>query len=437
MSDSGNSTFDDQIAAYLAGKATEAEVAALEKRLLEDSEARLRFLAHSNMDAALGGVGQAAIQVPAESKTVDFRPPKRNRLVAGVAAACMALAALVFWPRGGVRAEVLASSGLAAESYRTGGSLRLREIRIVQGGVKLRLDSGVVLDLHGPAEARFPERMRAILKSGTVTVDISAASEKNFVLESPTLRIVDQGTKFGVAYRENGETDVAVLDGQVSVFRQAEKSLPLAVLRGGDAVRIDSFYVARRLAAVSLDGLSLAILEGNGKNTSVVTDVTDSINEADFRRFYSISPGAMAPGVRPYSTLGKPVWQPMPGEDFPSELVGADVVATFSSDRIDPDLSLTLTLAKPATVYLMMDARAEVPEWLARDFQKTDLKLRAGPWGERWSARVITDPDDGIGYVNYEVWKREVTGRQVELGSPFIDSSSRELAMYGIAVKPL
>lgn len=433
----------DWIAAYLSGVASEEEVNALEELLSKDPRARRQFLEHARMDAALSGESQLSPEsLPFPKDPVPFSTPNRKARLSLALAAILAISTLlgilvISKTREGVSTRILAASGLAAETFHPGKSMRIRDVRVVQGTVKMRLSSGVIVDLHGPVETEFTDPMRALLKSGNVTFDMADATATKFVVESPTLRIVDQGTKFGVSYRDNGETDIAVLDGEVSVFKQSESKQPLATLREGDAVQIDSRYESRRLAAVSLDGLSLAILEGNGKNTSVVKDVTDSIREADFRRFYAISPGAMGPGVRPYSTLGKPRWQAMQGQNFPEELIGSDVVATFSLDRFDPDLELTLSLTDPATVFLMMDSRAAVPDWLAKGFEKTDLKLRAGPWGEQWTNRVIKSPESERGYIHFEVWKQTVTDREVHIGSPYAGNSTRETAMYGIAVKRL
>ncbi len=246
------------------------------------------------------------------------------------------------------------------------------------------------------------------------------------------------GTSFSVSLSPDGNTDVAVFDGEVVLYRpNATKAAAdkMANLREGEALRVNSRYEMRRLQAISLTDGALAITQGTRKR-AVVTRVADNVTEADFHRFYSIHVGAMGPGARPYSTLSKPRWQAVEKMAFPEELIGADVVGTFSADRHDRELNLTLTLAKDATLYVMHDSRAEVPNWLQEGFQKTEHKLQCGPWVKAGGiTQQAPKSPDGEGWILFNVWKKDAPAGTVTLGSPHPTKDTRSLAMYGIAAK--
>ena len=126
----------------------------------------------------------------------------------------------------------------------------------------------------------------------------------------------------------------------------------------------------------------------------------------------------------------------MPGEAFPAALEGADIIGTFSPDRNNPELQLTMRVSRPCTVFLMLDARAEVPDWVRRDFVEAGFQLRSGPWADNPVVQGMTADASGEIFVTYTVWKRSVPAASlVKLGPPYPEKDGRFRAMYGIAVK--
>ena len=436
MSDNKNETLDDLMAAYLSGHAVKQQVEELEQLIIEDEQVRETFLKHARVEAALSSSGMPAL-VPLEKPRKSI-----HRTFIAMAALITILAistAIFFQGQDGVTATVLSSNGDAATTFTPGRSIKIDHLVLAGGDVELELDSGVVLDIEGPAETRFTSSNQVSLISGSIVANVGE-NGKGFVVKTPNTRIVDLGTRFGVSLRNKGDTDVVVLDGDVEIYKPHIKNTNnelLATLTGGDAIRVDSKYVTRRLAAVALNGKSLAILDGDSSKNSVVTDVSDSIREADFRRFYSILPSGMAAGARAYSTLGKPRWEAFPDQEFPAELTGADVVGTFALDRFDRTLKLSIQIASPATVYVMMDTRSEHPDWLLRDFVKTTHQLRCGPWAPSIVTADLPVSADGEKYVDFEVWSRDMLqAGTIVLGRSSNNSNTiNNLAMYGIAVK--
>lgn len=373
----------DLVARYLAGTAEEADVRALESLLLGDADLRREFLSYANIDAAIEASLRpihASGAAPSVRKKASPRP-WRSVLLVAAAAVIIAGFAFAFWAaQAGVEVMVLASSGNQAERYPVGKAMKLRTVGLTDGSLQLRLISGVVLDLIAPLEVELVDGKRARLNRGSLTADVES-SGVGFTIATASANIVDLGTRFGVSATPAGETDVAVFTGSVDIFDPADvgEKTKLATLLAGDAVTINSQARVRRQAAIATHGDSFFVLAAPPQD-ALITGIKDNIDEQGFRSFYSIQRGQMKPGVRAYSTLGRPRWDAMPGQDFPTELLGADVIGTFSSDRHERDLQLDIGVSKPCAVYLMLDARSPVPDWVQREFTATGIQLRAGPW---------------------------------------------------------
>jgi len=418
---------------YLSGRASAEAVKALEARLGADAELRQEFLRYAHVDAALKTmVRPFAQQLLA---TLKVKTPLWNiQVIRWVAAAVFALAGvLALWMPRGVEVRVMASSDNAASVWKNNNTLRLREVVLDQGRVELRLVSGVLLDIAAPAHLRLHDSMHVTLLAGSVTADVGDEG-KGFVIDTASARVVDLGTRFGVSLGQEGETDVAVFQGEVEVYGPGQRK-KVATLHTGDAVRVHSSATVRRLVCINTRGDAFAAI-ARPPADALVTSITDNVDDGGNYAFYTLQSGQMHAGARPYSTLGRPRWHPLPGEAFPRELIGADIVGTFSPDRNDPDLELTLGVSRPCTVYLMLDERAEVPEWVRRDFVEAGFQLRSGPWSDNPVVQGMTADENGEIHLNYQVWKRTVpSAGAVKLGAPYPDKGGRYRAMYGIAVK--
>jgi hypothetical protein len=281
---------------------------------------------------------------------------------------------------------------------------------------------------------------------GNVTIDVGSEA-KGFVLDTASALLLDIGTRFGASVGEDGSTDIVVLDGEVEVYRAGEpptRENRLASLYDGEAARMTSREAKiQRLQALALKGGRLAIRGLNAPDSAVITGVTDNITKANFYRCYTITPGGMGEGA--LASLAhrwhrKLCWRALPGQVFPRELEGADVIGTFQrrANR-QPLADINLELSRPCAVYVLFDSRATPPEWLRQGFRDTGLRLRSGPW---WPDLVETKklkPDaNGELYVVHSVWRKDVpVAATVTLGAPTTKSEKDPYAMYGIAVKPL
>lgn len=439
----------DLIEHYMNSRATADDLVKLERALRADLELRTIFLEYANLDSALGAWCAAApVRFP-DRRIVPLRPWWSAGLSAwrplAAAAAIALVAGGIFWLRLGqpplraavpVAVEILKSEG--ATLHAAGDRVTLRTLRLEAGSLEFRLDSGARVQAVAPAELDFLSPMELRLRHGKVTADVGRKA-RGFVIETARARVVDLGTRFGVGVGQSGKTDVAVFEGEVQVFNPNDpgRTTPvIASLTKGEGARFDSRGRPSRLTAISLtrDGLAWSTFSGH----SVVTDLTDNVQESGFRYFYGIIPGGMAEGAPAYTDRSRVSWMAANGEVFPPDLVGADLICPFHNDRHDRNLKMTLHLAQPAVVYILHDARKTPLPWLKQDFTNTGWRLRSGPWPNAPVVRDLTANARGEYYIEYTVWRKEVRkAGQIELGPPFVPGRGGVKAMMGIAVKPL
>ena len=456
--------------AVLEDTASEAELEQFRQQLRSSAAARKAYAEQTQIHALLTWQqGRAAVPASVVLAPLDFAPASRSvfshwlghlfpiwRRVLAAAAAVVLVLGFAFWrvsdrdPKGvsvavkkGVTVDILAAS---QSPYQVGQRVVLERLEMSTGSLRFRISSGAVVDVEGPVALEFVDAMRLRLLRGNVTTDVGREA-RGFVVDTTSARVLDIGTRFGVAVGDDGSTDIVVLEGEVEVHRAGlplTQESRLAKLFEGEAARMSARDAKiQRLQALALRGDMLAIRGWNSPASSVISDVTDNIKKANFYRCYTILPGGMTEGA-PASLVHrghrKLTWHSLPGQPFPAELQGADVIGTFQGEVIRkaiPDINLDL--ARACAVYVLFDSRATPPEWLRRDFKDTGLRLRSGPW---WPDLVETkklkpDANNDL-YIVHSVWRKDVAvAGQVTLGAPTPKGERYPYAMYGIAVKAL
>jgi hypothetical protein len=300
------------------------------------------------------------------------------------------------------------------------------------------LESGVVMDCAAPFEGHFESHARLRLVEGRLNVDVGE-HEFGFTVVTAAGEVVDLGTAFGIEATRDGRADVAVLSGKVEVRPGRAPALPLVE---GEGIRMKRGLTSERLQSVRLmesDGAMRFGSQASAAN-ALVADVSDNLSLPGLNRYYAIVAGGMRGGATAFADRVPPHWLPLPGMVFPAELEGGDLVQTFHEQRQTPAFQLRLHLQRPAVVYLLQDPRHAVPQWLRRDFVKTTLRLRSGPWPPAAPIAVGLEPDaDGRVFVSYDVWRREVpVPGTLKLGAPFALPRGAGLpSMYGLVVKAL
>lgn len=197
--------------------------------LLRTSPAACRFFsehmelhAQLHLDYTSGEVTQFLPGSTSAGKVTRFL----NLWLTGLAvAACIALAASMFWPR-----QAEAPRGFAtlvdSRAARWDGSdlptsdgtrLSKGTLRLAEGLVTLRFDSGAKVSLEAPAELTLVDDMNCILGSGIVLADVPE-SAIGFRIATSTANVIDYGTRFTVNVDPAaGRTQTHVHEGLVEV----------------------------------------------------------------------------------------------------------------------------------------------------------------------------------------------------------------------------
>lgn len=452
------------IADYASGTIKADAFRKLELALRSDEEFRRDFIEYMNLDSAISDLAalsdmefdtinneHAATPECGETSGVPLRTVASG--LAGIAAVVLLIVSIVWFkpannpeaPTSPVTVEVISLDGVQLagvdQDLQVGDQLQWNRIRLDTGAVKVRLGSGVVLDLFGPLDGTLESSMRLRLVHGRLNAKVSPSGH-GFTVVTDHGEIVDLGTRFGVDV-SGDEASVAVFDGEVKVESSgnADMGKSLKVFEG-EGVRLRRGRQPRRLSSVWVSQGEYGFSASNA--SSVVVDVTDNTDDNGFHRFYGIVAGGMRDGAIAYTThastpRGDVVWQAEEGEEFPSELLGADVVCPFHVDRQKQSLSISLQLSSPADVYIMHDLRRKPTAWLMNGFQKTQSTIRSGPWRPVSPlAQGLKPGRDGEIYVQHSVWKKCVDAAgSIELGPPQTDGDRGNKAMYGIAVKTI
>ena len=111
---------------------------------------------------------------------------------------------------------VKARWGAENSDLKKGARISQGKLRLESGLAKLRFSSGAKVTLEGPAEYEIVDDDLTRLISGSLSAKIPR-SAIGFKVDTPTARVIDLGTAFGVDVEEDGATEIAVFEGEVEV----------------------------------------------------------------------------------------------------------------------------------------------------------------------------------------------------------------------------
>ncbi|MEQ8846788.1 hypothetical protein [Botrimarina sp.] len=185
--------------------------------------------------------------------------------------------------------------------------LRLRRgdlVSIAAGYVQLDYYSGAKLHLVGPCEFVLTGESSGRLQRGKLKGNVS---QGNFLLTTPTARVIDLGTEFGVAVGHDDRTDVCVFDGEVELVsedghRPGGRKLLLTkgeaafVTRGGAVTQMRSAQLADDLRRQQ--PFDRPLLSGSGPVSLV--DVLCVAEKASLEIASMIAPDTGLPDRQPW-----------------------------------------------------------------------------------------------------------------------------------------
>ncbi|MEJ5259562.1 MAG: NPCBM/NEW2 domain-containing protein [Anaerohalosphaeraceae bacterium] len=103
-------------------------------------------------------------------------------------------------------------------SLRNSSRLSTHQRLVLSKGIAaLKTDQGVSLTIEGPAEFEMKSGHEILLTYGRLYVQVSAEGI-GFTVETPTAKMIDLGTEFGVQADLNGSSELHVMKGAVHLF---------------------------------------------------------------------------------------------------------------------------------------------------------------------------------------------------------------------------
>lgn len=271
---------------------------------------------------------------------------------------------------------------------------------------------------------------------GKLTARVADGANE-LIVETKQTQIVDFGTVFGVDAGQQNLTDVVVFEGMVELRELFERQ-PAGARRfliGGEAARVDSEYQVRRISHVlgTLDDDEWTTQPSQGQ--TVFHSITDNLRDPSAMLYYRILPGGMREDATAY-VRQRHQWNGLKKAGMPTWLLGADLIETLATHKLKPDLQVQVTLARPATLYVLYQRDTPTPEWLQQGFVDTreDIGLDV-PRAIEIEDTLATGPGDGR-LKPFRIWRREVDVMETVLLGPVSHVAEQTPAlMYGLAAK--
>jgi hypothetical protein len=215
--------FDEIVADVCHGLQSPEQALALNDLLRRSSEARDEYLLRVEIHTCLVSEkdffeADSDLVVDGRVFPTEFQISNRADLLTwGLAlAACLALAAVVFWSRSSSpqKARLVTSRAIAmlnttvdahwsgsVEPTRIGGPLEPGWLRLESGLAQIVFYSGTRVVIEGPAELELISPNEFSCKEGHVLADVPAQA-RGFRIQTPQLTVTNSGASLGLSVRE-------------------------------------------------------------------------------------------------------------------------------------------------------------------------------------------------------------------------------------------
>jgi hypothetical protein len=311
-------------------------------------------------------------------------------------------------------------------------------IVIDSGQAEIIFDCGAEVVLVGPANFEIRAPLLTYSSRGTISARVGEKA-RGFTIETPTTRVTDLGTEFGVAIGESGDTEVAVFHGAVDLaYGENRKSAAANPdrLTQGEALRVGNDGRTKRVVSIDSDRFPVAglIRPPIRRGTAVFGEVRDNIRGEQSKKFYRI----VREGLRedsPAFVDRVHEWNGVDAGGIPDELIGAEYIMPFNDDKFATDLQVTVTLLRPATLYVFLSDTVKPPAWLKKDFVDAGKKIGLDEGPNRFKPNLELDVGAGRSIDTvFSIWKREIHApTTITLGAVERPNSTDGFNMYGIA----
>lgn len=314
-------------------------------------------------------------------------------------------------------------------------------VALDSGQVEMIFDSGVEVVLKGPAHFEIRSALNAYSRRGTISARVGPEG-KGFTIDTPSARVVDLGTEFGIDVAADGDTEVAVFKGSVDLRVGAVSGVAAVrqMLEQGEAIRIGVNGCIHRIMSIASDRFPIsAPLSSDGNPLEpIIGDVADSIRAGDSNKFYRIVRCGLREDSLAFGDRGHQ-WNAVSPAGLPLDLDGAEYVMPFNDDKFFSDLEILVTINRPANLYVFYSDSMAPPEWLKERFIDTGVNIGLDEEKSIYHRRYKLGVGAGESVDTVcSIWKQEI--RQpgvVSLGAVRIHRRSAGYNMYGVAATPL
>jgi hypothetical protein len=454
------------VTAFQTGVATDDERARLERLLEDNPEAREIYLRladdtvtlHEVRTARLQQESAAAPDARPTARVLAWRPSLARWGAVALAASLGAIAGWVWYDGRPAPGELVVADASATPFARilnlsnvewSDGAANYREWQRIKdgdamqfdgGSIEVLYDNGVQFVMQGPADFTFLNEQKVMARAGKLVARVSPEAI-GFKIVTPHAAVIDRGTSFGMTIDPDRQTDVVVYEGKVDLA-VGETNTGDRRLEAGEAMRIGRDGHLGRISSVASDAfLPPRLIESSGASR-LIASVADNLKSSQTAKYYRVIGGGFREDCQAFVDR-QHQWNGLDERGIPPFLRSADYVMTFNDDKVNADLRIAVTLLQPCRLYVLLDDRAPLPNWLSDAFVDTGWDLGVDE-GYDDVATVKTAVGAGKSLENTcSVWAKDVrTPSTVLLGSlreVKIDSHPRdvELTMYGIAATPL
>ena len=222
-----NGQHDDRIQRALEGLLSPEELVAFKTDVASDADLRAAYVTQLSLHAQLQSERDMLKTILNDEPSAELATPVMTsrrwpvlvRLVA--AAAC---AVLVAWGWQAFSSRPVATL-VQAENCKWAGSelptvvaakLGRGRLALVEGIATLRFQSGATVTMEAPTTLDILTAMHCRLIEGTVTAEVPEPAH-GFTIDTPDIKVVDLGTKFGVTAASTGNSQVRVFQGEVEI----------------------------------------------------------------------------------------------------------------------------------------------------------------------------------------------------------------------------
>lgn len=234
-----NASRHDLIQRHMAGLLNDEESQAFQSALKDDPALRRLYLQYMNLDVSLeahAGSRATVHQLLASSlENKDSRTPVSRVWLPFAAAAVVAVAGILAFVRlrspspAGSVATMMDCQGARWEGStlptEPGSELERGRLRLAEGLARLRFALGAEITLEGPAELELLEPQACRLVRGSLVAHVPEPA-RGFAVLTPSAKLIDHGTDFGVSTDERGHAKVQVMQGEVEL-RHANGAPPM------------------------------------------------------------------------------------------------------------------------------------------------------------------------------------------------------------------